>query len=115
MDKIINRGDIFFADLSPAIGSEQGGVRPVVILQNDCGNKYSPTTIIASLSSQEKPTLPVHVKLQKSNENGLIADSVVLLEQIRTIDKRRLKKRVGHLVGQDMQRVLAALKVSMAM
>lgn len=115
MDKIINRGDIFFADLSPAMGSEQGGMRPVVILQNDCGNKYSPTTIIASLSSQDKPTLPVHVKLRKNSENGLLSDSVVLLEQIRTIDKRRLKERVGRLGGHDMQRVLVALRVSMAM
>lgn len=111
----VKRGEIYFADLGPVIGSEQGGIRPVIILQNDIGNRYSPTTIVASISSQTKPTLPVHVKIHKTCENGLSTNSVVLLEQLRTIDKRRLKDRVGRMDEQDMEKVLEALKVSVPM
>ena len=110
----IRRGDIYYADLRPVLGSEQGGVRPVLILQNDIGNKYSPTTIIAALSSQIKPTLPVHVMIHKNIKNGLVSDSVVLLEQLRTIDKERIKERIGHVDDRDMNRILEALRVSIA-
>lgn len=92
---IVQRGDLFYADLSPVIGSEQGGVRPVVILQNNVGNKYSPTTIIAAITSQvNKAKLPTHVSI-RGQEYGLPKDSVVLLEQVRTIDKKRLREKIG--------------------
>lgn len=111
----IKRGDIFFADLSPVVGSEQGGIRPVLILQNDIGNKHSPTTIVAAITSQAKDfNLPVHVSIRKTNENGLQLDSVVLLEQLRTIDKRRLGEKIGHVENDNMNEVLNALKISMA-
>lgn len=91
----VKRGDIFYADLSPVVGSEQGGVRPVVIVQNDVGNKYSPTVIIAAITSQiNKPKLPTHVAIEKS-KYGLPKNSVILAEQIRTIDKKRLREKVG--------------------
>ncbi|MGB4231650.1 MAG: type II toxin-antitoxin system PemK/MazF family toxin, partial [bacterium] len=95
----VRRGDIYYADLSPVVGSEQGGVRPVIVIQNDIGNRYSPTTIVAAITSQiDKAKLPTHIEIS-ANEFGLDKDSVILLEQIRTIDKRRLKTRIGHLEG----------------
>ncbi len=94
---VIKRGDMFYADLSPVIGSEQGGIRPVLIIQNDTGNKYSPTVIAAAITSQTgKNKLPTHIDIG-SEDNGLKADSVVLTEQIRTIDKSRLKEKIGHI------------------
>ena len=94
---VIKRGDMFYADLSPVVGSEQGGIRPVIIIQNDTGNKYSPTVIAAAITSQMgKAKLPTHIELG-SNENGLKSDSIVLAEQIRTIDKSRLKEKIGHI------------------
>ena len=93
----IKRGDMFYADLSPVVGSEQGGIRPVVIIQNDLGNKYSPTVIAAAITSQTNKTkLPTHIEIQ-GNTKGLKNDSVILTEQIRTIDKSRLKEKIGHI------------------
>ena len=110
---IIKRGDMFYADLSPVIGSEQGGVRPVLIIQNDTGNKYSPTVIAAAITSQTgKNKLPTHIEIG-SQENGLKADSVVLAEQIRTIDKSRLKEKIGHIDDSDvMNQVNNAIGIS---
>ncbi|MBQ9115673.1 MAG: type II toxin-antitoxin system PemK/MazF family toxin [Clostridia bacterium] len=113
----IKRGDIYYADLSPVIGSEQGGLRPVLIVQNDVGNKFSPTVIAAAITSKiGKTKLPTHIDVLKGAqgcmEMGLARDSVVLLEQIRTIDKRRLKERMGHLEDNVMQKVNAALTIS---
>ncbi len=109
---IIKRGDIYYADLSPVVGSEQGGVRPVLIIQNDVGNKYSPTVIAAAITSQiNKAKMPTHIELAAS-EYGLHKDSVVLLEQIRTIDKRRLREKIGHLDAKLMKSVNQALSVS---
>ncbi|MCY0878592.1 MAG: type II toxin-antitoxin system PemK/MazF family toxin [Firmicutes bacterium] len=111
----VRRGDIFFADLSPVVGSEQGGMRPVLILQNDIGNRYSPTTIVCVLTSQVlKARLPIHVEV-KASESGLDRDSVILLEQIRTIDKRRLRERVAHLNADIMMRVNRALIISLGL
>lgn len=108
----VRRGDIYYADLSPVIGSEQGGVRPVLIVQNDVGNKYSPTVIAAAITSQtEKSRLPTHIRL-KSQECGLQKDSVVLLEQIRTLDKRRLKECMGRLEESQMDKVDKAISIS---
>lgn len=108
----IRRGDIYYADLSPVVGSEQGGVRPVLIIQNDIGNRFSPTVIAAAITSQSsKANLPTHIKLF-ADESGLAKDSVVLLEQIRTIDKRRLKERMGTLNNNDMGKVDEALSIS---
>ena len=96
-DMIVKRGDMFYADLSPVVGSEQGGVRPVLIIQNDMGNKHSPTVIAAAITSQMgKNKLPTHIEIGSQN-NGLKADSIVLAEQIRTIDKSRLKEKIGHI------------------
>lgn len=107
----IKRGEIYFADLSPVIGSEQGGIRPVLIVQNDIGNKYSPTIIAAAVTSKlNKSKLPTHIELPKSV--GLNKESVVLLEQIRTIDKRRLKDKIGELTPTLMQKVNDAILVS---
>ncbi|MCI5997958.1 MAG: type II toxin-antitoxin system PemK/MazF family toxin [Peptoniphilaceae bacterium] len=104
----IKRGDIFYADLSPVVGSEQGGVRPVLVVQNDIGNKYSPTVIVAAITSQmNKVKLPTHVEV--SSEYGLPKNSVVLLEQIRTIDKKRLREKVGYTDDFFMRRVNEAL------
>jgi mRNA interferase MazF len=109
---VIKRGDILYADLSPVIGSEQGGVRPVLVIQNDIGNKYSPTVIVAAITSQiNKAKLPTHVEI-KAEEYGISKDSVILLEQIRTIDKKRLKEKVGHLSDEMMKRVDEGLQVS---
>ncbi|NMA35043.1 MAG: type II toxin-antitoxin system PemK/MazF family toxin [Clostridiaceae bacterium] len=109
---IIKRGDIFYADLSPVIGSEQGGVRPVLIVQNDIGNKYSPTVIAAAITSQiNKAKLPTHIEIS-AQDYGLQKDSVILLEQIRTIDKKRLRERIGHLDDELMEKVNEALSIS---
>ena len=108
----IRRGDIYYADLSPVIGSEQGGLRPVLIVQNDVGNKYSPTVIAAAITSQkEKAKLPTHIELD-SPESGLMKDSVVLLEQIRTLDKRRLREKMGFLDEKSMEKIDRALSIS---
>lgn len=114
-DLIVKKGDIFFADLSPVIGSEQGGVRPVLVIQNDVGNKYSPTVIVAAVTSQiNKAKLPTHVEVGALG-NGLNKDSVVLLEQLRTIDKRRLNEKIGHvdegLIGQVNEAIAISLGI----
>ncbi|ETJ16610.1 Transcriptional modulator of MazE/toxin, MazF [human gut metagenome] len=110
---VVKRGEIFYADLSPVIGSEQGGIRPVIIIQNDIGNRYSPTVIVAAITSQiNKAKLPIHVEIS-SEEYGLNRDSVVLLEQIRTLDKRRLKEKIGHMTEADMKKVNKALAISL--
>ena len=106
------RGEIYYADLSPVIGSEQGGVRPVLIVQNDIGNKYSPTVLIAAITSQiNKAKLPTHVELC-AEEYGLPKDSVILLEQIRTVDKKRLREKAGFLQPEIMKKVDEGLMVS---
>ena len=108
----IKRGDIYYADLSPVVGSEQGGVRPVLIVQNDVGNRYSPTVIAAAITSRRSKTnLPTHIPIE-ANGCGLSKDSVVLLEQVRTLDKRRLKEKMGTLNSTDMYKVDEALAVS---
>ena len=108
----IKRGDIYYADLSPVVGSEQGGLRPVLIIQNDVGNKYSPTVIAAAITSKlGKSKMPTHIDVYAS-QFGLAKDSVILLEQIRTIDKKRLKEKMGHLDSDVMQQVNDALSVS---
>ena len=108
----VKRGDIFYADLSPVVGSEQGGIRPVIIIQNDIGNRYSPTVIVAAITSQiNKAKLPTHVEIS-SEEYGLNRDSVVLLEQIRTLDKKRLKEKIGHMTEDDMKKVNKSLLIS---
>lgn len=110
---MIKRGELYYADLSPVVGSEQGGVRPVLVVQNDVGNKYSPTIIAAAVTSKiNKAKLPTHIELNAA-EYGLSKDSVVLLEQIRTLDKRRLKERIGVLPTATMQRVNDALLISL--
>ncbi len=112
MEMNIKRGDIYYADLSPVIGSEQGGLRPVLIVQNDVGNKYSPTVIAAAITSKMgKTKLPTHIDVI-GNQVGLAKDSVILLEQIRTIDKKRLKERMGHLDDDTMRNVNNAIGVS---
>ena len=109
----IKKGDLYFADLSPVMGSEQGGVRPVLVVQNDVGNKYSPTIIVAAITSrQNKADLPTHVAIE-AEENGLTKNSVVLLEQLRSIDKRRLKDKVCHLDDAMLDKVNHALEISL--
>ncbi len=109
----IKRGELYYADLSPVVGSEQGGVRPVLVVQNDVGNKYSPTVIAAAVTSKiNKAKLPTHIELP-SNTYGLAKDSVILLEQIRTLDKRRLKERIGELNTATMNRVDNAILISL--
>lgn len=109
----VRRGDIYYADLSPVVGSEQGGMRPVLIVQNNVGNKHSPTVIAAAITSQiNKARLPTHIELS-ARIYGLTRDSVILLEQVRTIDKRRLKERIGQLDGQLMNRVDNAIAISL--
>ncbi len=108
----IKRGDIYYADLSPVIGSEQGGLRPVLIVQNDVGNKYSPTVIAAAITSKiSKAKLPTHIDVP-GEDTGLAKDSIILLEQIRTIDKKRLKEKMGHLDETTMTSVNNAIQVS---
>ncbi len=109
---IVKRGDIFYADLSPVVGSEQGGVRPVLVVQNDVGNKYSPTVIAAAITSRiNKAKLPTHIEIEAA-QYGLQKDSVVLLEQIRTIDKKRLREKIGRLDELQMVKVNDAISVS---
>ena len=113
VDTNVRRGDIYYADLSPVVGSEQGGVRPVLIIQNDTGNRHSPTVIVAAITSQiNKSKLPTHVELS-SRCYEMVKDSVILLEQLRTIDKRRLKERVCHLDGEILTKVDKALEISL--
>ena len=108
----VKRGDIYYADLSPVVGSEQGGLRPVLIIQNDVGNRYSPTVIAAAITSRMgKNRLPTHIDIH-ADRVGLAKDSVVLLEQIRTLDKRRLKEKMGHLDESMMRNVNSAIAVS---
>jgi mRNA interferase MazF len=114
MESNIRRGDIYYADLRPVVGSEQGGIRPVLIIQNDMGNIYSPTVICAAITSKlNKAKLPTHVPLSAIN-SGIIKDSVILLEQVRTIDKSRLKEKVCHLDNSTLQDIDHALQVSLA-
>ena len=110
---LIRRGDIFYADLRPVVGSEQGGIRPVLIIQNDVGNRHSPTVICAAITSQmNKAKLPTHVELD-CRKYALVKDSVVLLEQVRTIDKQRLKEKVCHMGDDILKKVDIALKISL--
>ncbi len=117
---VIRRGDIYYADLSPVVGSEQGGIRPVLIVQNDVGNRHSPTVIAAAITSQTgKARLPTHIEVTGSSINtggengcGLAKNSIILLEQIRTLDKKRLKDKMGHLDENTMRLVNEALNVS---
>lgn len=115
MQQTIVRGDIYYANLNPVVGSEQGGVRPVLVLQNNIGNKYSPTTIIAAITSKiKKAKLPTHVELSAASSN-LEKDSVILLEQIRTIDKRRLKEKIAHIDSSVMDSIDQALLISLGL
>ncbi|NLC69367.1 MAG: type II toxin-antitoxin system PemK/MazF family toxin [Clostridiaceae bacterium] len=112
---VIRRGDMFYADLSPVVGSEQGGIRPVLVIQNDIGNKFSPTVIVSAITSQiNKAKLPTHVEIS-AKDYGLQKDSVILLEQIRTIDKRRIKEKIGHLDDKLMEQVNEALYISLGL
>ena len=112
---LIRRGDIYYADLRPVIGSEQGGIRPVLIIQNDMGNKHSPTVICAAITSKmNKAKLPTHVELA-ADKYGIVKDSVILLEQVRTIDKSRLRERVCHLDSAALQSVNKALMISLSL
>ena len=109
----IKRGELYYADLSPVVGSEQGGIRPVLVVQNDIGNKYSPTVIAAAVTSKlTKARLPTHIEIPGSG-NGLQKDSVILLEQIRTLDKRRLKEKIGSLPENTLRKVDGALLISL--
>ena len=111
----VKRGDIYYADLSPVVGSEQGGIRPVLIIQNDVGNRYSPTVICAAITSRmNKAKLPTHIEID-SRQCQIMKDSVILLEQIRTIDKQRLKDMIGHLDKERMRSVDEAIRVSLAL
>lgn len=112
---IVRRGEIYYADLSPVVGSEQGGMRPVLIVQNDVGNRYSPTVIAAAITSQQnKARLPTHIEIE-ARTYGLTKNSVVLLEQVRTLDKRRLRERMGCLDEKVMQRVDGAIAISLGL
>jgi mRNA interferase MazF len=112
---IIRRGDIYYADLRPVVGSEQGGVRPVLIIQNDMGNRHSPTVICAAITSRmNKAKLPTHVEI-KAEDYGIVKDSVILLEQVRTIDKSRLKEKVCHLDSAIQGEINKALMISLAL
>lgn len=112
---IVKRGDVYFADLSPVVGSEQGGVRPVLVIQNDIGNRFSPTIIIAAITAQiQKAKLPTHVEID-AKRYGFERDSVILLEQIRTIDKQRLTDKITHLDDEMMEKVDEALQISLGL
>ena len=114
-NSIVRRGEIYYADLSPVVGSEQGGMRPVLIVQNDVGNRYSPTVIAAAITSQQnKARLPTHIEIE-ARTYGLSKNSVVLLEQMRTLDKRRLRERMGCLDEKAMQRVDGAIAISLGL
>ena len=116
VDTSVKRGDIYYADLSPVVGSEQGGVRPVLIIQNDTGNRYSPTVIAAAITSQTgKARLPTHIALPVNENCGLNRDSIILLEQVRTLDKRRLREKMGRLDDGVMRQVDAAIAVSLGL
>ena len=108
----IRRGDIFYADLRPVVGSEQGGIRPVLIIQNDVGNRHSPTVICAAITSKMKAKLPTHVEIE-AGKCEIVRDSVILLEQLRTIDKKRLKEKICHLDHQVLFEVDKALEISL--
>ena len=111
----VKRGEIYYADLSPVVGSEQGGIRPVLVLQNDIGNKYSPTVIVAAITSQiNKSKLPTHLSI-RADQFGIAKDSVILLEQLRTIDKKRLRERVCHIDTDNMKKIDYALKISLGL
>ncbi len=110
---IIRRGDIYYADLRPVVGSEQGGVRPVLVIQNDVGNRHSPTVICAAITSRmNKAKLPTHVELG-ARRSDMVKDSVILLEQLRTIDKQRLREKICHIDGELLKKVDEALRVSL--
>lgn len=112
---IVKRGDVYFADLSPVVGSEQGGVRPVLIIQNDIGNRFSPTVVVAAITAQiQKAKLPTHVEID-AKRYGFDRDSVILLEQIRTIDKQRLTDKITHLDEEMMDRVNKAIQISLSL
>lgn len=112
---IVQRGEIYFADLSPVVGSEQGGVRPVLVIQNDIGNRFSPTVIVAAITAQiQKAKLPTHVEI-KADKHGLERDSVILLEQIRTLDKQRLTDKITKLDDDTMKKVNHALEISLGL
>jgi mRNA interferase MazF len=112
---VVKRGDVYFADLSPVVGSEQGGVRPVLVIQNDIGNRFSPTVIVAAITAQiQKAKLPTHVEID-AKRYGFERDSVILLEQIRTIDKQRLTDKITHLDDEMMDRVDEALQISVGL
>ena len=113
VDTSVKRGDIYYADLSPVVGSEQGGIRPVLIIQNDTGNRYSPTVIAAAITSQTgNARLPTHSALPVNESGGLNRESIILLEQVRTLDKKRLRERMGHVEEQVMEKVDTAIAVS---
>ena len=110
---MIRRGDVYYADLRPVVGSEQGGIRPVLVIQNDVGNKHSPTVIVAAITSQiHKSKLPTHVEISSQNYD-MVKDSVILLEQLRTIDKKRLKEKVCHPDGDVLAQIDRALNISL--
>jgi mRNA interferase MazF len=112
---IVKRGDVYFADLSPVVGSEQGGVRPVLIIQNDIGNRFSPTVVVAAITAQiQKAKLPTHVEID-AKKYGFDRDSVILLEQIRTIDKQRLTDKITHLDDDMMNLVNEAIQISLGL
>ena len=113
METTVRRGEIYYADLSPVVGSEQGGVRPVLIIQNDTGNRYSPTVIAAAITSQTgKARLPTHIEIPVDESCGLSNTSTVLLEQVRTLDKKRLREKMGHVEENVMEKVDLAIAVS---
>ncbi|MDA3130126.1 type II toxin-antitoxin system PemK/MazF family toxin [Aliibacillus thermotolerans] len=113
--KVVKRGDVFFADLSPVVGSEQGGVRPVLVIQNDIGNRFSPTVVVAAITAQiKKAKLPTHVEID-AKKHHFDRDSVILLEQIRTIDKQRLTDKITHLDEETMERVKEGLEISLGL
>ena len=113
METTVRRGEIYYADLSPVVGSEQGGIRPVLIIQNDTGNRYSPTVIAAAITSQTgKARLPTHIDLPVNESCGLSRNSIILLEQVRTLDKKRLRERMGHVEEEVMEKVDTAIAVS---
>ena len=113
METTVRRGEIYYADLSPVVGSEQGGVRPVLIIQNDTGNRYSPTVIAAAITSQTgKARLPTHIEIPVDESCGLSKTATVLLEQVRTLDKKRLRERMGHVEERVMEKVDTAIAVS---
>ena len=114
MKKIVKRGDIYYADLSPVVGCEQGGIRPVIVIQNNTGNKHYPTVIVAAITSQNKKPMPTHINLSV-NECKLSSDSTIMLEQVRTIDKNRLKNFVSSVTAEKMDEINQAILVSLGL